>query len=286
MVQEEQNVEQETPSSETLDAIAAFEGILEAVPDDVGALDVLVHTYQVVGDDAMAWEYLVRLVNVLIGQGQQAEAVMLADRVKELGADRPEKDELLRRIGSMPEAVANVHIETSTPLAMGGGAPSRSACMQSEMACAWGLKEADMLTEEEYASVVQDLTEISASESSLTVSVLHVLQDRAFLNTDRVMAFISRDTDVPIISATSFDTPTEVAELINHDFMVQNGVLVFEMVADEPLVVILNPYNEELRKHIEARLGKRCHFYLTLPSEFDAWIARATAKKKEEDASS
>jgi hypothetical protein len=37
-------------------------------------------------------------------------------------------------------------------------------------------------------------------------------------------------------------------------------------------VVLLNPYNKQLRDKAESMIGRRCHFFITAPAEFDAMI--------------
>jgi len=262
-------------SAEAMDAIAAFEGILEAVPNDIGALDALVQTYEVVGDVDRVWEYLVRLINALLEHGAADDARALAGRVKQFGEGRPEQAELLRRIGADHEEEIHEPREASPAFSV----PSipRQQTVESEMAFAWHLLETGMLNDEDYASIVQDLTEVSASESDLTISVLHVLEDRTYRGMDKILAFIAKESNTPLISVISFETPGELAALLPKTFMVQNGVLVFDAIDQEPMVAILNPYNSKLKEQLEDTLGKTCHFYLTLPSAFDAWIARFAA---------
>jgi len=44
---------------------------------------------------------------------------------------------------------------------------------------------------------------------------------------------------------------------------------VFELIGKDALVVVMNPYDRQLRRDIETMTGRKCHFFLTLPSEFD-----------------
>ena len=68
--------------SEVWAAIAAFEQILEAMPNDRASLDALADAYEQIGDLAKAKEYLVRLGNVLVDEGDVAAAQGILEKVR------------------------------------------------------------------------------------------------------------------------------------------------------------------------------------------------------------
>jgi len=58
---------------------------------------------------------------------------------------------------------------------------------------------------------------------------------------------------------------------------------VFELLGTNALVVIMNPYNKQLRQDIEAAVGRKCHFFMALSSDFDQAInkvVQASVAKK------
>jgi len=141
--------------------------------------------------------------------------------------------------------------------------------MAEELAFAWNLLEAKEISQDEYSSLVQDLTEMSSVDSATTVSVLHVLESRAFKSLDRVLVHVSKECGTPVISLACFEIKPEAFSLLPYDFMVRRGALVFELIGKDALVVVMNPYDRQLRRDIETMTGRKCHFFLTLPSEFD-----------------
>jgi len=156
--------------------------------------------------------------------------------------------------------------------------------MPDELAFAWGLLEAKELTQEEYSSVVQDLTEMSSVDSATTVSVIHVLEGRAFKNLEKVIGFVSKECGAPIISLSSFELRHEATSLLSPDFMMKRGVMVFEVLGKDALVVVMNPYDRQLRKDTETMSGRRCHFFMTLPSEFDRALESVISGKLDSSA--
>jgi hypothetical protein len=135
---------------------------------------------------------------------------------------------------------------------------------------------------------VQDLTEMTAGSSLMTISVLHVMEARGFKNLERVMGVLARESGVPIISLSSFDFNFDAACLLPLDFMVRRGAVVFECLGQDALVAVLNPYDKQLRRDTQTLCARRCHFYLVLSSEFDRYVHRCKdlldAKAAQEDA--
>jgi hypothetical protein len=141
--------------------------------------------------------------------------------------------------------------------------------MAEELAMAWNLMEANELTQEEYASVVQDLTEMSAGDSVATISVLHVLEARGFKNIEKIVAYLAENCTTPYISLENFELTWESSSIIPREFMLKRGAIVFELLGNDALAVIMNPYDKQLRKDVETLADRKCHFYITMPADFD-----------------
>lgn len=90
----------------------------------------------------------------------------------------------------------------------------------------------------------------------------------------RLAEVVLRDAAVPIVALSSFEIPAELYEVLPLEFMIRRGVIVYDYVGEEALVVVMNPYDTALRQQVEARLGRKCHFFISLPSEFDAAVER------------
>jgi len=260
---------------EVWSAIGAFEQILEAMPDDRASLETLSHAYGQIGDHAKAYEYLLRLGRVLVAEGEQSAALDLLDRLRELSAGEAAGVELIAEIEGMPS-------ESVPPLAPAVSVEPVQAevnltpSISEELAFTWNLLQAGEITQEEYASVVQDLTEMSGSDSSVTVSVLHALEARGYKGLDRVVVHASQECSTPYISLDSIDIAEEAGSLLPLEFVVRRGAMVFDFVGSHALVVVMNPYDSGLRKEIEKLAGRPCDFYLTHAAEFDRAIERIT----------
>ncbi|MDP6491088.1 MAG: hypothetical protein QGH42_09115 [Kiritimatiellia bacterium] len=260
---------------EVWSAIGAFEQILEAMPDDRASLETLSHAYSQIGDHAKAYEYLLRLGRVLVAEGDQAAALGLVDRLREVSGGDAEGIKLIGEIEDM--AAPPMPTAAPSPAVAAAPAPANtSPSISDELAFTWNLLQAGELNQEEYASVVQDLTEMSGSESSVSVSVLHALEARGFKGLDRVLVYVAQECSTPYISLDSLAITDEAGALLPLEFVVRRGALVFDFVGSHALAVVMNPCDQDLRKEVERLVGKPCHYYVTHASEFDRAVERIT----------
>jgi hypothetical protein len=254
-------------------AISAFEQILEALPNDRASLEALSHAYGQIGDHVREKEYIVRLAEVLVKDGDHDEAQQVAEQLKQFADEDPQVRSILERIETMSMTSA-----AARGAGAGGEAPVTSIRsgfnMADELSFAWELLQAGQLSEQEYSGLVHDLTEMSAAASSTTISVLHALEFRNAKNLDKIMAYVSEVCATPIVTISSFGTTTEAMAMLPLDFMIRRGATVFEMIGQDALVAVMNPYNKQLRGEIEAMIRRKCHFFLVLPSDFDQSLTR------------
>jgi len=258
--------------SEVMSAIAGFEQILEAIPNEKGSLEALAHAYAQIGETDRAKEYLLRLADVLVTESDVDGALALKTELEAYADQDPAVGNLIGRIDDLS---AMRGPETVTPRAPSVDV-STEFNMAEELSFAWTLLQANELTQEEYASVVQDLTEMCAQESIATISVFHVIENRGFNNLERIIAFVSRECGAPIIALSSFDLQNVAVASLPMDFMLRRGAMVFELIGEDALVVVMNPYDKALRNDVESITGRKCHFYTALPSEFDQALDKIT----------
>lgn len=280
--------EKQDLEAEVWNAITAFEQILEAMPTDRASLEALSHAYEQIGDLTKCKEYILRLGNVLLEEGDTASASGLLGKLEGFSGD----DEAAALAMKIKDAGGRV---VRQPDIGGAATPGSDVAedaeskpkkkvvvstafnMSEELAMAWNLMEAGELTQEEYASVVQDLTEMSAGDSVATISVLHVLEARGFKRLEKIIAYLVKQCGSPFVSLSNFDMTGDVAGTLPMDFVVRRGAIVFELLGHDALAVVMNPYDKQLRKDVETLADRKCHFYVTAPSDFD----RAAEKAQE-----
>lgn len=278
------NTQRDDLENQVWSAIAAFEQIVETIPDDRVSLEALSHAYEQVGDLSRARDYLTRLIDQVIKDNDHAAAGVLQERVVRFAVSDPIAREIQTKLDAFlatakPVAKEFDLSETSPEeAAKKDEADQRGAHVAAELAFAWTLFQAGELSQEEYASVAQDLGATTGNDVPVSISVLHALQDRRSRNIDRILAFAAKETNIPVVPLGLFEVQETVFQSMPVDFMIRYGVMAFELMGRDALVVIMNPYNKPLREKVETLLGRRCHFFLTPPSEFDAMIEKHSHK--------
>ncbi len=281
MADKDNSQQQSDLESQVWSAIAAFEQIVETIPNDRVSLEALSHAYEQVGDLSRARDYLTRLANVVIEENDRDAAEFLRERFLRFAATDPIARDAGARIdnflnASKPQVkqfdLSEEHPEAETKKE--DEAESRNAHVASELSFAWTLFQAGELSQEDYAVVAQDLSSISSNSTLVTVSVLHALHDRGNRSLDRIMAFAARDSGVPVVPLSLFEITETAMGFLPHDFIVRYGVIPFELMGNDVLVVLLNPYNKPLRQKIQTLIGRQCHYFMTTPVDFDAAIER------------
>ncbi len=280
--------------SRAWEGIHLFERIVEAFPNDRAALDALTQAYEQVGERTLAVKHLVRLAEATMADGDDAALAALEPRLKRLAESDGAGRGALARVTAFlansvrqDEAVVAANAGDAAPAAekAGGDAMGRTAAVAAELSLAWNLHQSGELNAEDYAKVANDITELSSNDKLVTVSVLHVLHDRGGQGLDRILAHMSKENGAPVIPMTGFDMREEAVGLLPMEYMLRNGVLVFDLMGrKDALVVIMNPYRQALRDDVSRLLSRHAHFYLTPPAEFDAALERISQRRAEKAA--
>lgn len=260
----------EQVEEEVWNAIAAFEQILEAMPNDLVSLETLSDAYEKVGDRTRARDYLSRLARVLVESADGEAAGALLEKLRKYEADDPEIKDLVKEIEA---------------LAPKGGAvvPKKAAAQHvavnitGDLSFAWNLLQARELTQEEYSQIIQELSDSSTEDALVTLSVLHVLQAHNFPTIEKIIGVVGKECSTPIISVARFELDAEVIGQLPLEFMIRRGTIAFEKMGKDVLVVVMNPYDQQLRKEVEGLIGRSCHFFLTSPRDFDDAIEKIKA---------
>jgi len=249
--------------AELKSAIVAFEQILDAEPNDRLALETLSDAYERVGDKIKALTYLNRLGDVVANEGDVKAAQLVSRKITGLGK-AGEYQHVLKRL---QDVIAKGSAEAATQQS---AQPRRRAHdITREVSLAWDLLQAEEISQEDYAIVVQDLSENSTKTLDVPVTVLHALQDRNFAHLERILAFLARSSGKPLISLAHFEIQLDLVNLLPQDFMLHRGAIIFERIGSDLLVAVLNPFDTELQEDVRKTTDQRCHFCLTSAADYD-----------------
>lgn len=251
--------------SEIWSAISAFEKILEAVPTDRLAIETLADAFEKLGDRTKSGSYLLRLVDVVLLENDISSGPGLIERLEGFGREeamlqaRKRVEHMLAR-----DAAARLAEEKNASVVR------KAADITHEVSLAWELLQEDKLTQAEYSSVVQDLSENSSKRIDVPVSVLHALTDRQFKGMDKVLTHLCKLSGLPLLVLSSFELNPEAFMLLPMDFMTRRGAIVFDLMGHDALVAVLNPIDKDLQADVKRVIKRPCHYYLCHSTDYDA----------------
>ena len=261
-----------SPESEVWNAIDAFEQILQAMPNDRTALETLYDAYDRIGDKTRSLEHLIALAALVIEEGDSDSVPWVYNGLRNHAKNNAAAADAIKQLENL---MANMGLPSPAEMAPQAKSSSKGVDVSTEMTLAWTLLQANEVDQDEYSQIVKDLTENSTKNIAVPITVLHALNDRANKNVDRIVAFMSRDSGLPVVSLTTFELDRRILTILNAEFVSRQGALAFAEMGKEPLIAILNPYNEGLKEEIRKAVGHPCHFYLTNAQEYDEYVSRA-----------
>lgn len=273
-----QNTPLPADDSSVLETIRTFESILEIIPDDVNTLTSLALAYAEVGDLSRARDIMLRLARILAAQGEWARLLRLTENnaLQPLALDG-EYQQYLR------QAERALHLEPgpAAPAAPAAKPPPEIlADLNTEMELAWFLLEKEQLTQDQYESAVNRLTESHISGKGRgSVSLLLELRHMGGVDLDTVVAFLSGETRTPFIDLSRCEIPEEVAGLLSLETMRRLSAVPFAVMGQECMVAVLNPVSQALRATLATALGRTLHIYLTSPDELQSALDALQKKR-------
>lgn len=275
--------EQEPIKGSLADSIAMLEQILEVMPQDEEALKAVYNAYAQGGYHERAFDYLSRLVNVVSGGGRDEVLGFVQKELPRFEDKYPsEVAAQIARLRVLSGSDGNVTpVETKTLQTSVDASASERAGVEidisEELALAWRLYEEGQLEQEEYSSVLHDLTEVSSKDVDVPVTVLHVLNDRGSNQIRRIMAYLSARSGVPFVNLAQYELNEDLVSVVPMSCAVHDGALPFSMMGEDLLIAVLNPFNNALVEKAESESGRRCHAYLVGPEDYDAALGKLKA---------
>ncbi len=267
--------EKQVVNGELGDSIAMLEQILEVMPQDFVALKGLYNAYRQCGLRERAFEYLGLLTDVAYDCNDSEAAEFIMVQLQGFEQEFPsETAAQLARVRAVIKPKESILSQFSSNSVEKSVLSRPEIDIGEELALAWKLYENNQLSQEEYSSILHDLTEISSKELEVPASVLHVLNDRGFSQLNRIMNYLSTRSGVPCLSLLNFEISEQASEALPLEISVHDGALPFGFFGKDLLVAVLNPFNNVLVDKVETVSGLRCHAYLVSAEEYDLALGK------------
>lgn len=268
------NVGGTTAESSVWVLINSFEKLLEGSPDDVHVLESLAVAYEEAGIPEKARQTGVRLARLLLGNGEVEHARQV---LEDLMVRSPENAEVMDMLAEVDVALAEKEKQQRAVEAEAAAAENEERELETdlhaELDFAWLLLDGEQITQGQYEQAVNALTENHITNKGKDgLSFLQELRQVAGVNMDRVIAYISAETNSPYVDASRCQLDPELVGKLGIPWVRRYSALPFSRVGVEIMVAVLNPSNTDLRERLARRLGTRVHIFLTSPDGLNAAV--------------
>ena len=271
------------------EAIQTFETILEVFPEDVNALESLIVSYEKLNDSTRMRQHAQTLIQLLMREEDWARVLDFANRLLKTDPTDPDaqayQEEAQKHL--LTQAAAG---EATSPLSPHKTVTTKAPLtfdLRGELDLAWNLLQSNIITQEQYESVIERLTESSRNaQGDAPLSILQELREMERVDLDKIIAFLAADAGVPFIELSRIECPEETLALLPLAQAKRLGIMPFDQVENELLVAVLNPVDLELRKRVTKFFGTKVHFFFTSPDEFLQGIAKQEERLKKATESS
>ena len=263
--------------------IETLESILQVFPEDVTALESLSAAYQQAGQTDKAVDTAYRLASLLSQQGEWRQVHEISQHILELAPDHPSARLLLE---SAVDTLRLQGVDVDTIAARRESeAETRNRMLTTdlsgELELGWFLLQHNQITQEQYEAAVAGLTEKRTKRSpGACLSLLSELSMLPGVDCEKIIGFLAAETMTPYVEVTRFELRSEICGLLPLDDARRLGVLPFESLRREVMTALLNPVDANLRKMLEGYVGRKLHFFLTSPEEFQKAVESLAQQKK------
>lgn len=248
-------------SKDTSKLIDELNRIVKLLPEHTAALETLYHLHIKEESRNDAEDILVRLNKIAQNKNDKSLTSKVSKFIKEFG---PEENSPLKQDTSSNDSLA-----IQQPLEEESKQPFNQSPLIKDLGLAWKLVNLEQIDIESYKRMANTLFNQSVNQKDLSSSSLKILSEDFTEDKDKLLSAIILDSNTPYISLNIFNIDDEHLQLLDEEYMRKNHCLVFNKLEQEHLVVLTNPYDEDLKQDIAKKLKGDCHFYITSPAEFN-----------------
>jgi hypothetical protein len=167
--------------------------------------------------------------------------------------------------------VGGVLTETSPP----GIALPLTVAPEHQAFVALQLVLAGLLREGEYVVVLEALCS-PAQTAGLCAptpqSTQHLLKKMGFADSGKVLTFLSRDSGMALLPLAQFQPQADAFSKLPAEYATVRGALAFDMLHEDLLVAVLNPYDCRLQMDVRKHWKRGAVFYLVAAPDYDATL--------------
>ena len=263
------------------ETISTFEAMLELFPEDISALESLLVAYQQAGDDANLCDKGNRLISIFMLNDDWNRVFDLAQTVLAKVPDDVTAKHALQQAQERTGRVLDEAHKAAGEVDLARISAELGFDLHGELDLAWLLLQNAVISQEQYESAIDRLTEISShAKQDCILSFLEELKEVDRVDMVKVVAFIAAEGGMPFIELSRCEFQEEVVNRIPFDYARHIAAIPFDRFGNEIMVAVMNPVNKNLHQRIAKFLKTNIHFFFTSPDEFHAASERYKERTK------
>lgn len=268
------------------EAIAYFEEILQNIPGDRTSLEFLALAYEKTAQPEKRRDVLITLAETLLKEKEFEKAQLVAEYLN----GYPEHPLARQVVARVNQATGRVSLArsgrsgTRTAVVGAGKSPFMPqfqdhirenqalshAISAIEIEMVWFWQKEELLPEALCMNIINMLADLPSPEAPKLLSALALLDTIDPEQSELVLERTLRGYPMPVLAPEIFEPQSTAVDTLSRNFITICGVLPFATIGDELLVAVLNPVSEVLRQEVMARTDRPCHFFATLPTQWQA----------------
>ena len=237
------NMPQPAENNDTIrETISTFEAMLELFPEDISALESLLIAYQQVGDYASLCDKGNRLISIFMLNDDWNRVFDLAQMVLAKVPNDVTAKHALQQAQERTGRMLEEDHKTAGEVDLARITTELGFDLHGELDLAWLLLQNAVISQEQYESAIDRLTEISShAKSDNILSFLEELKDVDRIDMLKVVAFIATEGGMPFIELSRCEFQEEVVNRIPFGYARHIAAIPFDRFGNEIMVAVMNP---------------------------------------------
>ncbi|MBR1587865.1 MAG: hypothetical protein IJ658_06030 [Kiritimatiellae bacterium] len=259
------------------EGIAYFEKMLQLKPDDRVTLQFLCVAYGQIGESDKQRRALVSLAGALLKEKDFEAAEKLVEKLENYTEPDARAAILRIRAANRPKKAAEAAQAAAAPAPGSKTTTAVYIAIKAEKKLARHLAERKVIGEAEADAIQDRLTALADVPGCFLVSTLAEIEKEDTAAAEAAVASLADETGVPPIPLEAYNIGSDLAQALPDSIVRVRGVLPFAKLGDTLLVATLNPFDDDLRQHVESDAGAPCRFFLANPRTMETTLDRIFA---------
>lgn len=280
----------EEESQQLVQTVEMFEAIAESQPDDYQSLEILKEAYAKLGRQQDSLKASKRLAKAYVKVGQVSLAILEYEGIAQEFPNDPEVKAALAELDSKTAhldhgtgTVAPPLAEHSKPTPTAGGPAGASAPIirarpeDGDLALVNVLIAEKIVTLQAVQPLLAKLRTMRGDQTDKThpLSLVPLLAAEQLAPLDDLMAIIVDKSRLPYVPLGMYDADRDTARQVPDDICWLHCLVPFDLISRSLLIATCNPFDQAIRKQVEALVDYHVFWYISPPADIANTIRRA-----------